>query len=280
MKKTFIIVTIIFFTIMCVLVHSRFVATKGLITKEYTIINNNLSEGFNGLKILHFSDILYSQITNSKDINKIVEETLILKPDIVIFSGDLIESNYKLKVSDKEYLIEILKQIPSNYGKYATIGDSDYGDLATVNDIYLNSGFMVLDNEYDIVYNSDNEAIFIGGLNSSIKKQADIDAVMNYFNNNSNIDYKIMIIHEGDYIDNILPKYDIDLILAGHSLNGQINIPLIKNVLLQEEAKKYYDNYYKLDNADIYISSGIGVTKTNFRLFNKPSINFYRLKSE
>lgn len=265
---------------MAILIHSRFVATKGLITKEYSINDNNLPTSFNDLKILHFSDILYNNTSYNKDIDKLLEECNLIEPDIVIFSGDLINSQYKLKASDKEYLINILSNIKATYGKYSILGDNDYSDLNTVKDIYLNSNFKVLDNEYDIIYNLNNDEIFIGGLSSNLKNEADINAVMNYFKTNEDIPYKIIIIHEPDYLDNIVNNYNINLITAGHSLNGQINIPIIKKIFLQKDSKKYYNNYYNINNTNIYISSGIGTNKLNFRLFNKPSINFYRLKNK
>ena len=81
--------------------------------------------------------------------------------------------------------------------------------------------------------------------------------------------------HEPDKVVDLQNKYD--LILAGHSLNGQINIPLIKQLLLQKGSKKYYKNHYLINNTDMYISSGIGTTKFKYRLFNKPSVNLYRL---
>ena len=80
-------------------------------------------------------------------------------------------------------------------------------------------------------------------------------------------------------IDKVLEKYpNTSLILSGHSINGSINIPLLKNGLLPDGAKKYYKPYYKINNTDIYISNGIGVNNINFRLFNSPSFNLYRLK--
>ena len=42
-------------------------------------------------------------------------------------------------------------------------------------------------------------------------------------------------------------------------------------------AKKYYKEYYKVNNTDMYISNGLGTTIMNLRLFNKPSISLYRL---
>ena len=71
LKKIFIIIVSLFLLVMGVLVHSRFVSTKGLITKEYSLQDNSLPTSFNTLKIVHFSDILYSANTNHKDIEKI-----------------------------------------------------------------------------------------------------------------------------------------------------------------------------------------------------------------
>ena len=92
--------------------------------------------------------------------------------------------------------------------------------------------------------------------------------------------YKILLTHFPDNIDTILnTNNNINLILSGHSLNGSINIPYLKKLFLPPNAKKYYEPYYKINNTNIYISNGIGVDKINFRLFNHPSINFYRIKN-
>ena len=44
-----------------------------------------------------------------------------------------------------------------------------------------------------------------------------------------------------------------------------------------EDSLKFYENYYKVSSTDLYISSGLGESRINFRIFNKPSINFYRI---
>ena len=63
------------------------------------------------------------------------------------------------------------------------------------------------------------------------------------------------------------------------NLNGSINIPYLKKLFLPTDAKKYYEPHYQINNTNIYINNGIGVDRINFRLFNHPSINFYRIKS-
>ena len=91
--------------------------------------------------------------------------------------------------------------------------------------------------------------------------------------------YKILLIHEPDYINNI-DYSNFNLILAGHSHNGQVKLPFVGGIILPNGAKKYYKEYYKLNNTDLYISSGIGTSQISFRLFNRPSINFYRLTNK
>ena len=92
--------------------------------------------------------------------------------------------------------------------------------------------------------------------------------------------YQIVLTHEPDISDKIVDNYDIDLILAGHSHNGQIRLPIIGAIYKPPGAKKYYDEHYKIDNTNLYISSGIGVSTINYRFLNKPSINFYLINKK
>jgi predicted MPP superfamily phosphohydrolase len=91
--------------------------------------------------------------------------------------------------------------------------------------------------------------------------------------------YNIMIMHEPDYVEQ-LEKNNFDLILAGHSHNGQVRIPFVGAIVKPIGAKKYYKEYYKVNNTDLYISSGLGTSTLDVRLFNKPSFNFYRLTNK
>lgn len=278
MKKLIKFLLILALIIILILLYARYIGTAGLITKEYKIETTELPESFNGLKIVHFSDLHYLRVTNSNALKTIVDEINLINPDIVFFTGDLIDKDFELTEKEEKELIELLKSINSKYGKYSVIGNHDYvKEEELLNNIYTNSDFILLKNSYDIIYSNNNDKIFIGGTDTYSYNKSDIDKTMEYFNNNENISYKIILTHEPDYTDNILSKYDIELILSGHSHNGQINIPYIKKLFLPYGSKKYYDNYYKVNNTDLFISSGIGESRINMRLFNKPSINFYRI---
>ena len=269
------IIIILIFTI----IYAKFIGTYGLITKEYPIYSSNITNDYDGLKIVHFSDLHYKRNITNKKVDEIIEEINLINPDIVVFTGDLIDEDYDITKNDIKYLKKALKKINSKYGKYTIFGNHDYQHIDTIKEIYDESEFTYLDNSYDIIYSKNKEKLFIGGISSVIKKENKLESFIDILKDNS-INYKIFLIHEPDIIDNILKEYNIDLILAGHSHNGQIRLPIIGAVYTPEYAKKYYDEYYKINNTDLYISSGIGVSKIDFRLFNHPSINFYRIYKE
>lgn len=278
MKKFIKFLLILILIIILIFIYARYVGTKGLITKEYKIETTDIPNSFDGLKVVHFSDLHYLRVTNSNTLKKVVDEINLINPDIVFFTGDLIDKDFNLNEREEKELTELLDNIKSKYGKYSIIGNHDYTkDEELLKKIYTNSNFTLLQNSYDIIYSNNNEKLFIGGTDTYSFDKADINKTMEYFNTNEDINYKIILTHEPDYSDTIITNYNIDLILSGHSHNGQINIPFIKKLFLPYGSKKYYENHYNINNTNLYISSGIGESRINIRLFNKPSINFYRI---
>ena len=85
--------------------------------------------------------------------------------------------------------------------------------------------------------------------------------------------YKIVLVHEPDISDKIVKDYSVNLILAGHTHGGQINIPLIKNIFIPKDSIKYTKDHYN----NMYINYGLGTKKAHLRFLNHPSIDLYRL---
>lgn len=282
MKKVLKWLFIVIVVIIGIVLYARFVGTMGLTTKEYVIMDKDVPDNFDGLKIVHFSDLHYNRAISLNKVKSIVKEINDINPDIVVFTGDLIDRDAIISDNDYDELANILGNIKSKYGKYAVIGNHDYEkDKDGVIKVFHKADFKYLENSYEIIYNKENEKIFIGGLGNVTHNQEDISKMMEYFNDESNkIDYKIILVHEPDIADNIVKDYKVNLILAGHSHNGQVRLPIIGAIYKPPYAKNYYDNYYNLDGTNLYISSGIGVSTVNYRLFNHPSINFYRINKD
>jgi len=263
------IIFIILVIIALLFVYTRYIATYGFIVKEYGVHSENLPSNFNGLKIAHISDIHYGTVGRKK-LENVVNEINIMKPDIIVFTGDLFDEYFNLNDDTKSSIIEVLSKLEAPLGKYAISGNHDY-DYDNYDELIKQCGFTYLDNESKIIYYNGDEPIEIVGYSDELKGKSNYDISLSDY-------YKIALIHEGDMMDNIENK-NFDLVLAGHSHGGQIRLPFIGSLTKIDGARKYYDEYYKVNNSDLYISYGLGETKYMYRAFNKPSINFYRLYS-
>lgn len=244
-----IVITAVFF------LYVRYLGPKGLVTNEFNIINTNIPDSFYGYKIVHISDIHYKVTTDLSDLNNLVNEINRIKPDIIVFTGDLFDHNIKYDEKDYEDLTTVLKSMNYNIGKFAIKGEEDKNKKW--DEIINNSDFIDLTNDYKLLYNESNEPILL--------TNKDVDIRANYY---------ILLTHNIDKTD--YSKYN--LVLAGHNHGGQIRIPFIGGIIYDKNTI-YKDSYYKIKNTEIYISSGIGTSKYKFRFLNKPSINLYRLRN-
>lgn len=259
--------------------YSRYINTKGLKVKEYAVIDSLLPSNFYGLKIIQISDIHYKVTTTKDDLENMVKEINLLKPDIVILSGDIFDSNIKYDDNDYKDITKILKSIDYTISKYAIKGEEDL-DMSSWETIINDSDFINLNNSYEFIYNEGIEPILLVGISSNYNEnhiRKDIERI--YKEIQTEYKYSILVLHEPDFINEI--DYNrFNLILAGHSHNGQIVLPYIGGIIKDKYSKEYYDNYYEFNNTKLYISSGIGTSKYKFRFLNKPSINLYRLRNK
>lgn len=266
------------------LLYSRFISTKGLVVKEYKITNSIITDNFHGFKIVHISDIHYGRTVENKDLEKLVNEVNLLKPDLVVLTGDLIDKDTILTEELIKELENSLKNINATVGKYAISGEDDT-KFSEWESIINNAGFKNINDSYELIYNDGYSPILLAGIKSNSDNPQSLteryQVIEEYLNSDESLNniYKVLIMHEPDFVDNINYSY-FNLILAGHSHKGQINMPLFGPINTLEHSKKYYDEYYKLGSSDFYISSGVGTSDYSFRFCNKPSINFYRLANK
>lgn len=270
----------IFFLTYFIITYSKEIAIGNIKTNEYNINSKLITKEYHGTKVVHFSDIHYGTSIDKELLTNIVNEINLTKPDIVIFTGDLFDKDVTLNSNDLEDLSKILSKIDSTYGKYAIKGDNDFIDAWSM--VIENSGFIDINNTYDCIYNKNNEVIMISGLSSNIKDKKSIskklENIYDYLNNNK-VTYSILALHEPDFIDKINLKM-FNLVLAGHTLGGEVKLPIIGGTNYPKYGKKYIKNYYKKSNTDIYISNGLGTSDLKMRLFNNPSFNLYRLRKK
>ncbi|MGL5414649.1 MAG: metallophosphoesterase [Clostridium sp.] len=262
------VVILILVIIVILIVYITVIERKLVVAKEYKIEINNSDE--NKIKIVQFTDTQLGEYYSIKDFKKAVNKINNLKPDIVIFTGDLID-NFS-KYEDREKVSEVLEGIRANIGKYAVYGNHDYGGGAIRNykTIMENGGFILLRNSNEIIEYKGKKINIFGCDDALFGKYNVEETIRGIEENNINI----LAVHEPD-ISEKFKEYPIDLILSGHSHGGQIYLPFIgplkKNIL----SKKYNRGMYELENkknTKLYVNTGLGNTKIPFRFLTIPEV--------
>ena len=278
MNKFFRIIAILFVISVSLYTYARFIEPNMLSVQYENISNKLISESSEDIKVLQFSDTHLSEYFSIEDLKKVVNKINDENPDIVIFTGDLVDHYYKYSYTgDITQIWEVLSQINAPLGKYAIYGNHDYGGGAerVYKDIMENSGFVTLVNDKVSLkeYN-----LNIIGLDDSIFGNLDIEKLNELLDDSY---FNIVVSHEPDVVDLML-EYNIDLFLSGHSHGGQVNIPFI-NSILPPLGEKYTKGLYEFENArntKLYVNVGIGTSQIPFRFMATPELSVFTLKNE
>ncbi len=284
-ENRYIFLKIFLFFIFCigmVYLYGTYIEPNELMVNEYKIKTSKITDNFKGFTIVHLSDIHYMGNKDLSRLKSTINKVNEYKPDIVVITGDLLDKNSKINNNSASFAGELLAKIDATCGKYIISGDEDEGWDEWEN-IINDGGFINLNNSYDTVYKNGYDSLLIAGISSFsdkediINKNQKTENYLNSFETGGPI-YKILLMHEGDYIDS-LENNTYDLVLAGGSMGGKVSIPFYGPLIKYSGSKTYVNGFYKINNnkTDMYVSNGVGTSFPSFRLFNKPSMNVYRL---
>lgn len=257
-------------------VYSIKIEPKMLIKKEIKL-KNDINYNNGNVKIIQFSDVHLGDFFSLNQLEKVVKKINENEPDIVVFTGDLIDvaSQYE----NINEISNVLSKIDVKLGKYAVYGNHDYGGGAVrvYENIMKESGFKVLVNENHSIKVSPNKNINILGVDDVLLGKPNIEKTVKNIRRN---DYNILLSHEPDYVDKF-KDYNIDLVLSGHSHGGQVYIPFYGPLKSTTYGEKYTRGLYNLNNqrdTKLYVNTGLGNTKLPIRLGNVPNISLFEIE--
>lgn len=221
------------------------------------------------LKSLHavmVSDIHLGTIMHETQLNKMVEMVNELKPDVILFSGDIIDENVE-RVIEQE-MEGSFKRLKARYGVYAVLGNHEYiGGHAEEAVMYLEgAGVNVLRDRWLKVAGS----FYVIGRDESSKarftgeKRLDLQDLLKGVDNSLPL---ILLDHVPSQLQEAQAQ-GIDLQLSGHTHRGQ----LFPNQFIT--SKIFEDDWGLLrkGNYQIIVSSGFGTWGPPIRVGNKPEI--------
>ncbi|ARJ23290.1 metallophosphoesterase [Bacillus sp. ISL-8] len=234
---------------------------------------------FNNKKILQFSDVHLGPEFTLKQLDNLVEKMNELCPDIVVFTGDLIDK-FGSYNEEREEAKEILRKIHAPLGKYAVFGNHDRGGGGSLfyKRYMEEAGFSVLVNDVQKIKVENGKYITISGLDDFLLGKPQIDSTLK---NLRQQDFNMLLVHEPDIVDKVA-GYPVDFQISGHSHGGQVQIPFVGPLITTKLAEKYVEGMYELEGKSkslyLYVNRGIGTTRMPVRFWSVPELSVFVLK--
>lgn len=268
-----------------IILYGSFVGRTRFEVKEVTYTSARLPQAFDGYRILQLSDLhIGSFVGNAPAIQKLVDMVNAQHPDLIVFTGDLV--NHRAVELDE--FQKILTEMKAKDGVYSILGNHDYGpyfhwksqqdmdnNLVELEKKQKSMGWKLLNNSHDFLVQGNDSIALIGVENEGEppfsqhgdlpKAMADTDGM-----------FKILLSHNPTHWRReVLPQSDIDLMLAGHTHAMQLQLGNYSPAsLIYPE----WGGMYLEGSRGLYVNVGIGYVGLPFRFGAWPEITVLTLR--
>ena len=247
---------------------------------------------FNGYRIVQISDMHVGSFGNDTTfVSKVVNTINDLHPDLILFTGDIVN-----RESDELIpFVNTLSRLNAPDGVISVLGNHDYGDykkwssekaktdnLSLMRSLQNDMGWTLLDNDYRLIFNSDDSIAVIGVENwgePPFSRYGDLKKA--YPNLNDSV-FKILLTHNpSHWLAEVTPSTNINLSLSGHTHAMQIMFDLGKHKF--SPAKWKYDQWgglYDNNGQKLYVNIGLGEVGIPARFGATPEITLITLKAD
>lgn len=251
---------------------------------------DNLPSSFKGMKILQISDIHSGSFTQKEAVEHGIQKALNLKPDIILFTGDLVNN----ESSEMVPYMDVFNKLTAPMGVYSILGNHDYGDymhwdspeekkknLDHLIQIHADLGWRLLMDENVILEKNGEQISLIGIQNwSALKRFPKYGNLKKAYAGAESYPFKILMSHDPTHWDaEVRPEYpDIDLMLAGHTHGMQFGLetPWFRWSPV-EYVYKQWAGLYTEGKQKLYVNRGFGFIGYPGRVGILPELTFIEL---
>ena len=250
----------------------------------------NLPGAFRGLRIVQISDIHAGSLNDIASVMKGVEKIKLLNPDLILFTGDLVNN----KATEMEKLKDVFAPLKAKMGVFSILGNHDYGDytqwespvakrqnLENLKQVHADMGWKLLLNEHVVIEKENEKIALLGVENWSNKarfpKYGDLAKA---YSGTNNYPFKILLSHDPSHWDaEVRTNFsDIDLMLAGHTHGMQfgVEIPGFRWSPVQYVYNQWA-GLYENQHQKLYVNRGLGFIGYPGRVGILPEITLIEL---
>jgi len=238
---------------------------------ETEIWLRRLPAAFDGLRIVHLTDIHHSVYTPLETVQEAVRTADHLHPDLVALTGDFVT----LSPSYIWPVARALGKLHARFGVFAVLGNHDFQvDADEVTRALRAQHIRVLRNAHHAL-RSRGSTLWLAGVDDLWWNADDFHAALASVPAR---EAKILLCHNPIGIRQAV-KHGVDFVLSGHTHGGQVRLPLVGSVRGRSKlGERFVEGWNRLDGTQIYVSRGIGQSVVPLRLNCPPEITCLRLR--
>jgi uncharacterized protein len=232
-------------------------------TREVELRIANLPEELEGFRIAQIADVQADARTNGSKLQGYVASVNSLKPDLILFGGDLVTNGTDYITAGAE----AVGKMEARHGTYACLGDHDYfADRNMVIRGLESNGITVLDNVATIVPVG-STYISLTGITNVYRTRPTTSALETIEQQRPRGPVNVLLTHQpSEWLVNYASEQDYDLLVAGHTHGGQIVFPLPGFLLTGSSFEtRYVTGFYKAASMLVSINNGLGLTLAPIR---------------
>lgn len=202
----------------------------------YRIPVPNLPEAFSGLRIVHLSDLHYGFLVPRFFIEGIIEKANYIECDMIICTGDYVHEFNSTGQNDTVRPLISKHNVP--LGVYSILGNHDHWAYTPHSEYWLKRSGQDLHfkNKYS---ERDGSRIWLTGAGDFWEDHRDLDELLRDIPES---DCRIVLAHNPDTADtNFVSR--IDLMISGHTHDGQVEIPFLGIPILPVRNKNYSSGF-------------------------------------
>lgn len=257
--------------------YMRFVEPEWLDVTEKTLnLNTALASP---LRVLHLSDFHASTVVSLDYLDRAIQRSLTLNPDLICLTGDYITT----AIDDFARYQRILKQLSDHAPTVACLGNHDGGDWlaghggynssAEVLALLQASGVQCLQNTGQS-FQFGTQSLHIIGFNDIWNEHADWEAVFKQ----APAEYPILVLLHNPDGQRFINPFAWDVMLSGHTHGGQLVVPFLDYAPFAPVMDKYSVSGLKRDAQGRYLHITRGLGNLHGLRFNcRPEISLLRL---
>lgn len=256
------------------------VANKAIGVNKIDIADKEIPDSFNNFRIAHISDLHNESF--GKDNEKLLSEIEELTPDVIVITGDIVDS-YRTDAAVAEAFVSQAVKIAPVY--YVT-GNHEFrtGLAERLTASFESCGAKALCGK-KLTLEKEGSAISFYGVDDP---RASGDYLTEYeaeviADSLEKLDkgegYSVLLSHRPEFFD-MYSQYGFDLVLTGHAHGGQFRIPFIGGVFAPGQGffPEYDSGAYEKDGTTMVVSRGLGNSVIPLRVNNNPELILITLK--